>query len=289
MARAKMTIRQLRQLRARTSWTRFHLPRGQDWPTWSNAYSDTQIGPLSGVAGCLKVWLGRKVEDPEQAALIIHWESAESLKDFQASPACAGFLRGLPENDVQASITSGALLQGLSLDDAGEASLSSVQSRFLTFKWTYGCVFENNLKARITTTALEIPYTGNPTPESWAKTVDGTFRNFSPKCYEDFRVYWPRPRTYTWTAWAWVDSDLYQLGNRAVFCEFRRWIKDTGDAAFNGATPEREEVVSKSPETRESWAQAVAEVMPPVAAWEQERWDIQAATHFIPPEEDEEE
>jgi hypothetical protein len=28
-------------------------------------------GPLAGVEGCEKVWLGRQVEDPEKAALIV--------------------------------------------------------------------------------------------------------------------------------------------------------------------------------------------------------------------------
>jgi hypothetical protein len=31
----------------------------------------TFLGPLTGVEGCEKVWLGRQVEDPEKAALIV--------------------------------------------------------------------------------------------------------------------------------------------------------------------------------------------------------------------------
>jgi hypothetical protein len=55
----------------RTTWTRFHLPRGQEWPTWSVVYSDPHRGPLTDVEGIDEVWLGRTVEDSEQAALII--------------------------------------------------------------------------------------------------------------------------------------------------------------------------------------------------------------------------
>ena len=67
---------QVRRERRRITWTRFHLPREQDWPRWMTAggsKSDdvTFLGPLAGVEGCEKVWLGRQVEDPEKAALIV--------------------------------------------------------------------------------------------------------------------------------------------------------------------------------------------------------------------------
>lgn len=41
-------------------------------------YSDPHRGPLTGVEGIQNVWLGRKVEDPEQAALIIREFSGSS-------------------------------------------------------------------------------------------------------------------------------------------------------------------------------------------------------------------
>lgn len=77
MARSKKTEVELRLERQRTTWTRFHLLRGQDWPTWSttagnpNDADRSYLGPLAGVTGCLKVWLGRKVEDPEQAVFVV--------------------------------------------------------------------------------------------------------------------------------------------------------------------------------------------------------------------------
>ena len=71
-----ITPTQLRRERRRVTWTRFHLSREQDWPRWTTAggsESDdaTFLGPLAGVEGCEKVWLGRQVDDPEKAALIV--------------------------------------------------------------------------------------------------------------------------------------------------------------------------------------------------------------------------
>ena len=73
---SKISPNQLRHERRRVTWTRFHLSRNQDWPRWTkagNAESDdaTFLGPLAGVEGCEKVWLGRQVDDPEKAALIV--------------------------------------------------------------------------------------------------------------------------------------------------------------------------------------------------------------------------
>ncbi|KAI2471679.1 hypothetical protein F4781DRAFT_90218 [Annulohypoxylon bovei var. microspora] len=283
MARVKKTKEQLRQQHKRTSWTRFHLPRGQDWPAWSTGHEDAHIGPLAGVPGCQKAWLGRKVEDPEQAALIVLWDSAESLTNFQRSPACDAFLQGLPESDAQAPLASGALLRGLSLGDA------PAPSRFLSFQWNSGFRFEEDLRGRVSLTALAMPCAGNPVPEAWRSAVYGALAGFLPDGCEDLRVQWPRARAHFWTAWAWADGDrglqAAAAGDgsaRAVLCEFRRWN------GYGGATPEREEAAAKSPRARESWARTVGKVMPPVTAWEQERWDVQLAPCFITPEEEEE-
>ncbi|KAI1101160.1 hypothetical protein F4804DRAFT_316936 [Jackrogersella minutella] len=290
MARVKNTKNQLRQQHKRTSWTRFHLPRAQDWPIWSTDHSNAHLGPLEGVPGCQKVWLGRQVDDPEQAALIVLWESAGSLKNFQDSPACDEFLQGMPENYMQASLVTEALLRGQPLGGADNALLSSAPSRFLSFRWNSGYRFEEDLQGRVTLTALAMPYTGVPIPESW-RAVYNAFGEFLPRGCEDLRVQWPRSRMHFWTAWAWVDSDLWQLGqqtvtaeerDRAVLCEFRRWN------GYSGATPEREEDSAKSPPARESWARTVANVMPPITAWEQERWNIRSAPCSVTPEEDEE-
>ncbi|KAI2606573.1 hypothetical protein GGR54DRAFT_644187 [Hypoxylon sp. NC1633] len=147
MARTKQNKGNQRQLLKRTSWTRFYLTCGQDWPTWSEGYADVHRGPLTGVTGCQTVWLGRTVDDPEQAALIILWESAESLKNFQSSPACDEFLKALPEHKTQVSVLSGALLRGLSLEDPVGASAPSSSSRFPSFRWDYHYRFEEHLQA----------------------------------------------------------------------------------------------------------------------------------------------
>lgn len=73
---SKMTHVQLRRERRRITWIRFHLSREQKWPTWatpsdSNSDEATYLGPLAGLEGCEKVWLGRLVADPEKAALIV--------------------------------------------------------------------------------------------------------------------------------------------------------------------------------------------------------------------------
>ncbi|KAI0837651.1 hypothetical protein F5Y06DRAFT_70979 [Hypoxylon sp. FL0890] len=287
MARTKTPKRPSMQAR-RTTWTRFYLPRGQDWPTWSSGHSDARLGPLADVPGCCEVWLGRMVDDPEQAALIVLWTSVEFLKNFQNSPACEEFLQSLPENDMQASLVSGALLRGLSLSDADDASLLSARSRFLSFGWKMGFgSFNWDLQGRITLTAFALPYTACPIPEPWRDAVYGTFSNFLPTGCEELRS-WRRVKIEYWSQWAWVDSGLSQLeqqaaaaGNksyRTVLCQFRRWN------GSGGATRELEEASAKSPLARESWAREVAKVMPPVTAWEQQRWDIQS-----PPAREEEE
>lgn len=225
--------------------------------------------------------------------------SAESLKNFQNSPACDEFLQGLPDNDVQTSLVSGASLQGLSLDDAADndaPSSSAPSSRFLSFQWTSGYRFEEDLQGRVTLTALAMPYTGDPVPESWRNAVYSALGNFLPSGCEDLREKWPPPLMHFWTAWAWVDSSNLEgqpgqqqvgatagndSGRRAVVCQFRRWN------GYSGATPAREEALAESPLARESWERTVAEVMPPVTAWEQERWDIQLAPRYFAPEEEE--
>lgn len=130
MAIVKKDIRQLRRERKRTTWTRFHLPRGQEWPEWINGHSNIYLGPLADVAGCEKVRLGRRVEDPEQTAMIVRecvpglfvtvtpdwrrlltyiktvWESADALKYFQHSSSCGEFLRSLGRENEDGSLLS---------------------------------------------------------------------------------------------------------------------------------------------------------------------------------------
>lgn len=68
----------LRKLRQRTTWTSFHLPSTQPWPTWPSAAipgedqtQDPYLGVLAHVPGVENVRLARRVEDVEQAAFIV--------------------------------------------------------------------------------------------------------------------------------------------------------------------------------------------------------------------------
>ncbi|EHK16217.1 uncharacterized protein TRIVIDRAFT_206860 [Trichoderma virens Gv29-8] len=298
MARVKIPEVRIRKDRTRTSWTRFYLPRGQDRPTWSTDSSD--IGPLTGVPGCQKVWLGRQVDDCEQAAIIILWESADALKDSQDSSACAELLQGLPEDDV----VSGALLQRLSLSsgDNMNSTKSSPVSLFPSLhwfpqEWFQREEFEDRLEGRVMLTAFLVPYMDVPDRLELRCSVSRAFEGFMPAGSDDLRPPPPptresfpwnvrpglavfRPEPSGWV-WAWTDtgdSDLWHPGQQGtaaetesgqmVVCMFRQWD------GYYGATPERGEASAKDPLAKESWARAVANAMPPIAAWEHERWDI---------------
>lgn len=83
----------------------------------------------------------------------------------------------------------------------------------------------------------------------------------------------------------WVEKKFEKLEQtqdddqgRTIFCHFH-----LGPPKF-GATPEHEEASAADPHARESWTQAIAQVMPPATAWEQERWDIRELPRFYPAE-----
>lgn len=170
-------------------------------------------------------------------------------------------------------------------------------------------MFETKLEGRMTLTALLVPYIGNPDLRELRYTVVRALKYFMPADCDDLRPPPPPSRTALpfgeWQGlvaflpkpswwWAWTDagdSDL-QPGSRwrqrkttaagwLVVYMFRLWN------GLYGGTPEREEASAKNPLSKESWAQAVAKAMPPVTAWEQERWDIQLAPSYIIPEREE--
>lgn len=53
------------------TWTRFYLPRNQEWPVWSVDHDDIHAGPLIDLEGCCRLGLARMVDNPDQAAYII--------------------------------------------------------------------------------------------------------------------------------------------------------------------------------------------------------------------------
>jgi hypothetical protein len=137
-----------------------------------------------------------------------------------------------------------------------------------------------------------MPYLSDTFPAESVKAVYSALFNFLPSGSEGLRNRWPPTPMHFWTAWAWawVDSSSnlpsqpgQQVGatvgiesdRRAIACEFRRWN------GHGGATPEMEEALAASPLARESWERKVAEVMAPVTAWWQERWDIQLAQRHV--------
>lgn len=84
------------KMHKRLTWTLFHLPPDQTWPAWPSSISvredldiSSYLGPLSNVAGLENVRLGRRVEDPEQAAFIICEYIASSIVfGFLACTVC---------------------------------------------------------------------------------------------------------------------------------------------------------------------------------------------------------
>lgn len=101
-----------------------------------------------------------------------------------------------------------------------------------------------------------------------------------PKGCEDLRG----PPVFQFNAYAWADDHPQERpeamvdtsrGQAMCYLLFR-WNG-------NGATPEREEASVNEPGAHEWWAKAVAKAMPPVEAWEQERWDIEVAPCCLGP------
>lgn len=72
------TIRKIWRMEKRFTWTSFHLPSTQSWPTWPSTAipgehqnPDPYLGVLCNVPGVENVRLARRVEDVEQAAYIV--------------------------------------------------------------------------------------------------------------------------------------------------------------------------------------------------------------------------
>ncbi|TRX89682.1 hypothetical protein FHL15_009432 [Xylaria flabelliformis] len=237
--------RRLRQGERRTSWTRFYLPPGQDWPEWPTDYPDRYLGPLADVADRNYVYLGRQVDDPTKAVFIVFWESADELSYFQHTPACGEFLRGL----------------------------GCENKSLLSLQYDTGAFFEGHLLGRVTLNILTIPYTGVPDRKTWSNSIQHAFQGFMPKGGGKPGI----PHIFRWKTSAWVDdghqeqSAPVEIGPRhATYYLFYCWVGQTTSAV-------EEEISAKDPESHGLWAARVARVMPPVEAWEQERWDIKRA------------
>ena len=212
------------------------------------------------------------------------WATLDDLKNFQSSPACAEFLRNLPEHrNSQVSVESSAALRHLTVEDSSLLS-PPASSRFLAFQRATQTPTEE-VKGRVTVTIFVVPH-----------QVDDAYHKFR----NVFNCFCPRgsrfiasPR-YSWTRTAnvwfrvlaedrWVEEKFGRLEptqedslGRTIFCHFLIWPLRLG------ATREDEEASVANPEAIESWNQHIAQVMPPATTWEQERWDIRDVPFFDP-------
>ncbi|PNP55970.1 hypothetical protein THARTR1_03907 [Trichoderma harzianum] len=295
----------------RTTWTRFHLPRWQGWPTWSTGSSI--LGPLAEVTGYNKVWLGRQVDDPEQAAIIIREYFSLGFHEVSIIINTQQQQCGRLQKPSRISKT---LQHRLSLNDAENTgtAVSPTASRFPSLHWHYSNGKELEVEGRVTLTTLLVPYTGGPDLEQIRLSIVRAFKGFVPADCEDLRpppplsrdsiplggqwpglvAFLPKPDGLVW---AWTDTGdneqwqppgqsvaAEQNGSgQMVVCQFRLWN------GLYGATRQREEASAKNALAKESWETVVSNVFPPVTAWEQERWDIQVAPSYLSPLIDEEE
>ncbi|KAL2867618.1 uncharacterized protein BJX67DRAFT_380965 [Aspergillus lucknowensis] len=280
MARRKMTAKRIGK--GLITWTRFHLPREQEWPTWSVDHPDVHVDPLAGVECCLRASLGRMVDNPEQAAYIIERPTLDDLKTFQSSPACAEFLQNPPRPmDVDSA------LEHLSLDDADAAS------RFLILKHATEAVTAE-IVGRVTFTTFLVPRKVENMFGMYKDTFNSAFETFIPRGSE-FMI-WNRDFMFWFSAvwfWVlaedtWVEDKFGKLDattedgtdqGRTIFCHFFLW-----QGRLRGINTEHEEASAADPQARESWHQAIEKVMAPATEWNQERWDIQEVPRFYPPE-----
>lgn len=157
---------------------------------------------------------------------------------------------------------------------------------------------DQHLEGRVTITTLLILYKGVPTFKLWFEAVYNVLDQFMPSGSGNFPVKWPRLLMKFWTSLAWLDTgdtsvnrDIGQegqhaatagdQGGQAILCEFRKW------STYSDITAEDEEAWAKSPQARESWAWRMAEIMPPITAWKQERWNIRLTPRPVATQEEE--
>lgn len=178
------------------------------------------------------------------------------------------------------------------MNSASSSSLPALSpSRFLTFEHVLGSPTAD-VEGRVTLTAFLVPRKDDSVRRTWYDNIRDVFGHFLPRGSEFIRLH----RRFSWqylTVWFWVLTEDHWVEKkfgkpeqtqedtqgRTILCEFRLWPRSCD------VTPEHEEASATDPQARESWDQAVAKVMPPVTAWEQERWDIRQVPRFYPPEE----
>ncbi|OAQ96934.1 hypothetical protein LLEC1_04235 [Akanthomyces lecanii] len=284
MARTKQTAR--RSVRALITLTRFYLPPDQEWPVWSvEEGGDPHAGPLDGVEGAHWMRIGRLIDDPEQAVYIIDWSLLHHFKAFQSSPACAEFLRNLPESKkTPASTIPGAEMQQLTLDD--DVSLSPPGSRFLLLKdCTETCL--RNFYQIITLTTFSVP--GTLDSNTWPQLFKPLREKFRGTMPSGPHVTNEHPHNWRWTSNAWfmaLEEDSWaaekfgtaakregragdDASSHAIFCHIYLW------KGFSN--PRKQEAAAAAdPGAAEKRQRALAKTKPPATAHVQERWAIRS-------------
>lgn len=220
------------------------------------------------------------------------------MKSFQSSPACAEFLQNLPEYDnSQVSVESGSTLGNLTLTDASSSSSAPETSRFLIFEHVTPAVTAE-VEGLVTLTAFLVPrkVDSDSVFLMWREKFESVFAGFRHRGYEsitrhpDFMFRFAAVWLWVLSEDGWVEKKFGKLEQtqdddqgRTIICHFHLWPRKWG------ATPEKEEASAADPQSRESWNRTIAQVMPPVTSWVQERWDIQDIPRPPEPEPDPEE
>lgn len=233
-------------------------------PKWSSGHSDPHLGPLANVTGCEKVWLGKMVEDPEQAVLIACkysqlsskriypltstsvWESADAVTEFQQSAACGELLLDL-------GYATGCSSQLISLQDGRG-----------------GFGLGDRLHGRVTLTTLRNLYIGIAELQAGRHAIYTAFHRFLPVGFKTGR-HGRSSLTHRGSfSFNWVDDSEQERTTTAetasgedVCYLFVRWNG-------NGSRPEWEDAAVRDPKSKERWAKTVAKARH-VTAWNQER------------------
>lgn len=113
------------------------------------------------------------------------WTTAEDLKNFLSSAACAGFLRNLPEHNPNISqvpsVKSGSQLVHLTLDDTSPwTAPAASSSHFLILKHLDAANI-TPVEGIVTLTTLMVPYTADDPHAMWKDELKGAFGGFMPK------------------------------------------------------------------------------------------------------------
>lgn len=226
----------------------------------------------------------------------VGWDTLDDFLKFQFSPACAEFLRNLPEHagdSPQAPIESGSAMSHLTLDNTSSSSPPAPPRFQILQHATEAATPEAS--GLVTFTTFLVPHQVDDKYAMWRDkfTALNTFAPHNAKNITT-RYFWQKS-THVWywlvaeDRWVWEkfgkpEQKMHQGPGRTILCHFFLWSPHHGGPEEHEAAAENEKVVAADPQARESWIQAIARVMPPATAWVQERWNMREVPRFFPPE-----